>query len=408
MTGDRVIQVGRMASGQLFTSPLQDVRSVSRKMVGHFAEHVAPCGTLPGEALRGDVSTVTRLCLELAVDMFDGGDPPAALARLESVAAQWAREGIPLDIIQQAVHEGFRLGADLIHARATPADFTSVRDGARRQLDVLELITVTLTRAYIQELRSVVSEHHTAAHTLTTALLSGHSDSIMARQCGMGIADRYHVVAVAIAAHPEENLPGINVDVVARRKLRRVQAALATSCGDTVLSLMSVTGGTVLIPASVVEDADLDSLIAILTAAAETGIHATTLPAPVAAIPDVAHQAHQLLDTVHSLRRPPGLYRLADVALEYQITRPGPGRDALRYLLDPLDDHPELLQTLACHLANNFNRQRTASTMHIHTNTVDYRLKRITQLTGCDPTTPNGLWYLRSALTARNYAGETS
>ncbi|WP_280381795.1 helix-turn-helix domain-containing protein, partial [Nocardia wallacei] len=50
-------------------------------------------------------------------------------------------------------------------------------------------------------------------------------------------------------------------------------------------------------------------------------------------------------------------------------------------------------------------RQRTARLLHVHTNTVDYRLKRIGQLTGFDPTQASGLWYLRSALVARTYRG---
>jgi DNA-binding PucR family transcriptional regulator len=91
------------------------------------------------------------------------------------------------------------------------------------------------------------------------------------------------------------------------------------------------------------------------------------------------------------------------MALEYQLTRPGPGREYLGSLLDPLDDHPELLETLQRHISNNLNRQRTARLMHIHTNTIDYRLKRVAQLTGFDPTQPSGLWYLRSALVARSY-----
>ncbi|RDI42463.1 PucR family transcriptional regulator, partial [Nocardia mexicana] len=72
-------------------------------------------------------------------------------------------------------------------------------------------------------------------------------------------------------------------------------------------------------------------------------------------------------------------------------------------LLDPLDHHPELLDTLQTHIAHNLNRQRTARLLHVHTNTVDYRLKRIGQLTGFDPTQASGLWYLRSALVARSY-----
>jgi hypothetical protein len=34
-------------------------------MVGHFIENVVPCRTLPGEALNGDITTITWVCLEL-------------------------------------------------------------------------------------------------------------------------------------------------------------------------------------------------------------------------------------------------------------------------------------------------------------------------------------------------------
>ncbi|MFF0501717.1 hypothetical protein ACFYU5_35370, partial [Nocardia aobensis] len=40
---------GLTMSGQLLSSPLKDVWSLSRHMVGHFVENVAPCGTLPGD-----------------------------------------------------------------------------------------------------------------------------------------------------------------------------------------------------------------------------------------------------------------------------------------------------------------------------------------------------------------------
>ncbi|MBB5917390.1 hypothetical protein BJY24_006302 [Nocardia transvalensis] len=404
MSGKSPNPIDRTVTGRVFTSPLRDVWSVSRTMVSRFAEEVATCRTLPAEALRGDVSVVTRLCLQLALSMYDDDTVPETLPRLEEVAAQWAREGIPLDIIEQAVHEGFRIGADLVHARATPAEFESVRDHARRQLDVLELITVTLTRAYIRELRSVVSEHHTAVHTLTSALLSGHADAAMARHGGIGVADRYHVVAVAISPHPEQRAPGVDADVVARRTLRRAQSHLATECGGTALSLLSVTGGTMLIPEQSMTDGELDRLIESMSAAAQVPIVAAVLTAATDDIPHIARQVHELLDTAQNLGCRSGLYRTADVALEYQITRPGPGREQLRAVLDPLDDHPELLRTLRCHLDNNLDRQRTARMLHIHTNTVDYRLKRIAHLTGYDPTRADDLWCLISALVVRGYA----
>ncbi|MEU1209771.1 helix-turn-helix domain-containing protein [Nocardia sp. NPDC005825] len=414
-------RTGLTVSGTPISSPLKDVRGVAQHMVGHFVETVAPCGTLPGDAIHGDVTAITRTCLELAVGMLDGRDIPEKTKRLEEAAGQWAREGIPIDTIHHAIHEGFKIGSELVMASAlsrhvrrededgevtlviAAADMDNIVGGAKLVVELLDRMTSAVAMAYVRELRSVVSEHHTAVHTLTSALLGGHSTSTMARECGIEIAETYHVLALSIPEHPEEDSPTVDGAVVARRKLRRVQAELATRYTDKVLSLLSVDGGTLLVPATAVADDQLDELVEQLSRAARVPITATLVPAAPQQIPDAADQAHELLDIVHRLRLVRGLFRFDELALEYQLTRPGPGRDHLGSLLDPLDAHTELLETLQSHISNNLNRQRTARMLHVHTNTVDYRLKRIGQLTGFDPTQPSGLWYLRSALVARTY-----
>ncbi|MQY17680.1 PucR family transcriptional regulator [Nocardia macrotermitis] len=416
---------GLTMSGRPMSLPLKDVWALSRQMVGHFVENVAPCGTLPGDAIYGDVTTITRTCLELAVSMLDGKDVRAKTERLEDAAGQWAREGVPINTIHHAIHEGFKIGLDLVTGAAVrhqslgadrggdagsepmltlnTADYENLVDGAKRVVEMLDTMTTAVSVAYVRELKAVVSEHHTAVHTLTSALLGGHPTSTMARECGIEIAERYRVIAVAIPPHPEEASPMLDSKVVARRKLRRVQAELALRCGESLLSLLSVDGGTLLIPAEQFDDEGLEKLVGRLSHAARVPVTAAVVTTASAEIPTAADQAHQLLDMVQRLQSVPGLYRFDDLALEYQLTRPGPGREYLGSLLDPLDEHAELLDTLQTHIAHNLNRQRTARLLHVHTNTVDYRLKRIGQLTGFDPTQASGLWYLRSALVARTY-----
>ena len=403
MTIASTAQPDLTVSGQPVTSSLKDVRALSRKMVGHFIENVAPCRTLPGEAINGDITTITRTCLELAVSMLDGSDIPEKTQQLRIGAEGWAREGIPIDTIHHAVHEGFKLGFDLILADATAADFDSLKSVGRRLLEILDIITSTVSHAYVRELRAVVGEHHTAAHTLTSALLGGHATSTMARECGIEIAASYSVLAVSIPPHPEEADARLDGKVVARRKLRRVQAELAKRCGDGALSLLSVDGGTILLPTGLVSGEALDHLIEQLSRSAQVPIAATLVDAVTARVPAATDQAHELLDMVQRLRCVRGLYRFDDLALEYQLTRPGPGLERLRTILSPLDEHPDLFETLQRHISNNLNRQRTARALHVHTNTVDYRLKRIGQLTGFDPSEAAGLWYLRAALVARSY-----
>lgn len=171
-------------AGRPITSQLRDVSTLSRRMVGHFIEHVAPCGTLPGDALQGDVTAVTRVCLELALNLLDGHNLPEQIDQVGEAAAEWAREGVPIDTINHAIHEGFKLGLDALLSNASPADYADLVTTARRLLEILDTITTTVSMAYVREYRSVVSEHHTAVHTLTSALLGGHSTSTMARSAG--------------------------------------------------------------------------------------------------------------------------------------------------------------------------------------------------------------------------------
>jgi carbohydrate diacid regulator len=58
-----------------------------------------------------------------------------------------------------------------------------------------------------------------------------------------------------------------------------------------------------------------------------------------------------------------------------------PRRDSLA----PLDSHPELVETLRVFIANNMSTTDTAAQLHIHRNTLLYRLNRIHKLTGFDP-----------------------
>ena len=88
------------------------------------------------------------------------------------------------------------------------------------------------------------------------------------------------------------------------------------------------------------------------------------------------------------------------MALEFQIARPGIGRRHLTRLLDPLRQTPDLLPTLEAFVATEANRKKAAKQLVCHPNTVDYRLKRIEQITGVDPMKSSGLRALHAALIA--------
>ncbi|MBF6175700.1 PucR family transcriptional regulator [Nocardia blacklockiae] len=378
----------------------------------------SPLATKLAEHFRGDrpgprtsaagLTSGVRECLALALRALSASGPQeaAGLTELVGHAADWAREGIDLDTVLRAYHEAIRRGFEQVAAeqRCTPAELLA---GTEDVLRVLETVTVATSSAYLDEHRLAARHHQTAAQTLVTALLSGHGREALARRTGITVAAAYQVVALSIPPHPGEQDPQLNTEGVARRKLRRLQSALAPVLGSRALSLLSVDGGTILVP---VEDpAGLNGALAmtgdtldVLSAAASVPLTATVVTGATERIPELAEQARELLELVRALERPPGLYRMADVAVEYQLTRPGPAREHLAAALDPLAPHPELLDTLRGFLAAGLDRRATAGRLRIHPNSVSHRLRRIERLAGIDLSHPEGISRASLALLAHD------
>ncbi|MEV0358680.1 helix-turn-helix domain-containing protein [Nocardia sp. NPDC050697] len=345
-----------------------------------------------------ETTTVVRLCLKWAIQRLAGSQDPERTERLATAAAGWARAGVPIATVLHAVHVGFECGLDLLFGGKGAAERADIVAGAFVSLELLNVITATVSKAYVRECRAVAMEDRTAAHTLTSMLLGGHPTSAMARARGIRLAERYAVLALVIPPHPDEERPQLDGRVVARRKLRRLQSGLADLFGTAALSLLSVDGGTVLLPADHPAAAELDEVLRALAAAARVPLTATVVESRPDRVSAAVHDAHELLDIVEQSGRGPGLHRFPDLALQYQLTRPGRGRELLGTRLRPLLEHPDLLATLRIHIGNDLSRRRTAEQMNIHPNTLDHRLRRVGEITGLDPSDPRQLWYLRSAL----------
>ncbi|MFZ2178663.1 MAG: helix-turn-helix domain-containing protein [Rhodococcus sp. (in: high G+C Gram-positive bacteria)] len=391
-----------LVDGRPASAPLRDKLSVAQKLVRHFADNVTPCGSLPGKQLQNDVTDFTILCLGLGIEMLDRGITPNEedLADVRGTSARWAREGFPLKLVLRILHEGIRQAGELVSSNAREEDMPELLVIQRVMFTLLESVTVAATTSYVDELEVLHSERDCAAVNLVNALLSGRGATAAARHAGVEPAGEYVVLALAIPPHPAETVTHRRKAVVARQKLRRLQAELAAVTDDAALCSLSPEGGTVLLPGPR-ERTWTMSLLDRMGAVAEVPLTATATRVRAAEIAAAAEQVHELLDLVHQLGLEPGLYEMDDLALEYQLTRPGPGRSHLAGLLDPLQGSPELIETLEVHIGHDLNRQRTAKKMHLHTNTVDYRLKRVAQLTGCDPTRPSGLRRIQAALVAR-------
>lgn len=76
--------------------------------------------------------------------------------------------------------------------------------------------------------------------------------------------------------------------------------------------------------------------------------------------------------------------------------------DLARHLLSPLDQEPELLETLDVFFFKNCSSSSTASRLAIHRNTLSYRLEKIASLTGLDPRQFDDAMQIRLALFLRS------
>lgn len=111
-------------------------------------------------------------------------------------------------------------------------------------------------------------------------------------------------------------------------------------------------------------------------------------------------EAAEVLRLVAAVDRPHGVYTLDDVLVEHAVTRNPSVVARLVEVIRPLRDNEVMWLTLVALVRADFNRNRAASDLYIHRSTLDYRLRRIAQMTGCDPTSGRGAQMLGAAMIA--------
>ncbi|MBB2910481.1 hypothetical protein FHS43_001744 [Streptosporangium becharense] len=378
----------------------RQVTGLARQLVRVFVEEIPVYRRLPREELDGDITRITEHNLRMICEMFRHRRPPtsAELAPLRASAVRRAQEQVPLEALLAAYHLGARWVWDRLAATATPADFAAVLDMNRLVLLYTEAVTSAVCTAYLKEREGMLSQEQHAMHVAVSALLSGDHTALAAVRPAPG----YLVMAIAMDAHPDEEQDEPGGSVAARRKLARIRAAAQCYATEQVLSVLDATGGLVLLPRGGETPAAAE-VVEAMSRAAGVPVWAATEQATPAEVPAAAGVAEEVLEVVRIFGRPPGAYRLADVLLEYQLTRPSRATARLASLLDPLLGNPDLLRTLEVHLETGLDRRRTAELLHVHPNTVDYRLRRAVSLTGLDPADPAQLQQIGAALAAKRF-----
>ncbi|MFC8529298.1 PucR family transcriptional regulator [Nocardia sp. NPDC057227] len=383
-----------VVDGHPLSAPLHETDEVADETVGRLVELFVP---LPAGVSRADTAAVVSRCLAGLVGLLDGTAAPDQLLWLERAAIQWRNTGLPLETVLHAVHTGFRLLIDrLDHAfvrtvrpPAQGVDPGSLGASIALALDWMSAITTTITSVYTAAMLAAAQDLLPRPVRATEGVGAG-------TPTGDG-AMRYAVLALHVGpATPDSDHPER-----ARRWLRRCRSELAAHCSGRERIALSPAGGTVMLPERVFTDGKVESLLVSLARESDVELTGCVLVAGSAATGKAADHAHDSLDVLIELGCGPGIYSYERMAMEIQLSRPGPVRERLAAILGPLGDQPHLLELLHAYLISDCGRQRTAAALRIHANTVDRRLAHIAALTGCDPKTGYGAWKLRAALIAR-------
>lgn len=368
-------------------------------------------GSLPAEALTGDIAATVERNLRLFIDSLASGAPPASgqLDEIRHSAARRAEERIPLEVMLR----GYPLAARVVYERATaevvPDDADTLKDITVVLLRFLEEVMSAAAGGYLEEHQMITGAAQSNEDRFLDALLQGVPVPTRGELDPNVLPDAFDVFAINLATHPDELEPGVDAAIAARRKVRRVRNELRRRTGDRALCSLASHGGLALLPIDDGADAhDRSEDVAGLTAAAGVAVTAAVARGRSSHVPDAVQQAREVLQLVQWLGLPPSLYRLDDVLVEYQVTRPGPARVALASRLAPIAHDDALLATLRGYVTSGGNRRRVALDLHIHPNTVDYRMAKIRRLTGCDPTRPDDAYQLRTALIAHEAELATS
>jgi hypothetical protein len=326
---------------------------------------------LPADVANSEVLESCRRNLrQWASWLLSGATPPEEeLDRMRASVRARASEGVPLEDLLDAYRLGGRLGWQILRRHARPHEQAALLDAAELLMTYIDRACAIVTEAYLDAGHVLVAEEERHVRSLLAALLRPgpveDADLAVARRLGVPLRDAYVPFAVAArdASAPQ------HAAIAAR--LRVAGRAIAVTEGDRVFGLAwdriepvdAGEGDGVLlardgVTARAILDAAREEVLLLVDRGRRAGLHGTVT---------VEDHLPELL-----LGRAP---RLSE-RLRAQVV------DALS---------PELLETLEALVACGLDRSATSARLHVHRNTLAYRVARIEQLAGLDLGTPRDI-----------------
>lgn len=295
-------------------------------------------------------------------------------ATLEEVGESEARIGVPVDQMLLA----WRIGADLLVERGSaaapglgidPRQLLGFVLGALAASDV-GMITTARAHRHAERARDREAADRDASFVRAVLFGTGDPGELRARAAAYGLQPARHYRAVRARSAPDGSWHEVQ---------RAVGLAAAAKAGQGM---------------SVLVDGDLAGFQTAVPGDASPGLAGVGPPVPLDRLADSFRLATRALRTAHAFRLE-GTHDLAGLGLRAAVVAdPDVGAALRRRYLDPLAESgsgSEIIATLREYLAAGMHVDTAAERLHIHANTLRYRLARFEELTGA---------HLRAPLTA--------
>lgn len=403
---------------ELVSAPLPDaVGAIVDRLQGRVAELVrssasdsrGELASLPEAILRRELPMVTRenLAVILRCVRENRLPVPDELRPAGKIAAQRADETVPLPLIVRNWQRGFERLWNEVVAIARADETRELEYVGAALISLMGVYLTEIVQSYERERAVTEGEEGGANHLLARMLLEGQDPRTYADRVTIELTASYHVLALGVDPSPDELVTDPTSRAVAgRRKLRHILRMNDFHRTPRVLNTLGPAGGHLLLP--IADDAnpatleEIRDLVARIRSSAGVSVHAGLVESvPIEEVPRSGRLATEILNLVATRIEPPGVCRLADVALEYQLSRPGEGRRYLDEILGPLEPFPELVELLDSYFRHDLDRTKTARALHVHPNTVNNRLRRVASIVGIDPSGFEGIMVLGAAMTLR-------
>jgi PucR C-terminal helix-turn-helix domain len=346
----------------------------ARAMAAEFERGTAAFEHL-SEHSRADVlNGVRRTLRRWSLFVSSGVMPPESdFDPLREWTRARAADGARLEDLLRSFGLAHQLGWELLrhHARADESDV--LLELAAPLAQYVDRVSAIVTETYLAERELLVSEEERRTRNLLDRLCAGApldaGDGELAERLGVPLEGAYTPFAVAMPGRPPHSYAAVAA------RLRRGGFRLAVTSSDSVVGLTWKP----------LELADLGEGAQVVLAIGQPTQRA-----------ELAGAREEVLLLAERARRMGllGRFETEEHLLELLLARSARLTARLRArVLAPLagEEHAELARTLRALIACRMDRTATSAALHIHRNTLAYRLRRIEEIADIELASPRDL-----------------